>query len=199
MNMIKNNIFKILFYLLIIQIYASNVLLASHLEGKSKSEKERYLKIRLEQIPNNHKKVIIKPSNSLKKINKDVKKNKKISRMIDKSSLLSVIYYDGEKVVIDQKSDKIKEGTKIYSFSMSKSIVSYILGDAICNGHIKGLDDQIVNYVPEAKGTLYENSSFKELINMSAGDLNFANRKAGSKKFIYADKIIRNSLLQKTI
>jgi len=122
--MFKNNLIKVLFYLVIIQIYASNTLLASHLEGKSKSEKEHFLKIRLEQIPNNHKKVIIKPSNSLKKINKDVKKNKKISRMIDKSSLLSVIYYDGEKVVIDQKSDKIKEDTKIYSFSMSKSIAS---------------------------------------------------------------------------
>ena len=195
--MIKNNLFKILLYLIIIQIYVPNILVASHLEGKSKSEKERYLKIRIEQIPNNHNKVIIKPSNSLKKINKDVKKNKKISQMIDKSSLLSVIYYDGEKVVIDQKSDKIKEDTKIYSFSMSKSIASYMLGDAICNGYIKSLDDQIVNYVPEAKGTLYENSTFKDLINMSAGDLNFANRKAGSKKFIYADKIIRKKFTAK--
>ena len=68
--MLRNNLFKILFYLIIIQIYASNILVASHLEGKSKSEKERYLNIRLEQIPNNHKKVIIKPSNSLKKIKK---------------------------------------------------------------------------------------------------------------------------------
>ena len=68
-----------------------------------------------------------------------------------------------------------------YSFSMSKSLVSYQLGNAICNGHIKSLDDKISNYVPEAKGTLYENSTFKELINMTAGDTNFfANRKAGS-------------------
>ena len=195
--MIKNNFCKILFYLAISQIYISNILVASHLEGKSKSEKEKFLNIRIEQIPNAHKKVIIKPSNSLKKINKVVKKNNKISRMMDNSSLLSVIYYDGEKVIIDQKSDKIQDDTKIYSFSMSKSIVSYMLGDAICNGHIKGLDDLIINYVPEAKGTLYEKSSFKDLINMTAADLNFANRKAGSKKFIYADKIIRKEFTAK--
>ncbi len=104
--------------------------------------------------------------------------------------MLSVLYYDGQKVVVDKKSNKIKDDTKLYSFSVSKSLVSYMLGDAICNGHIKSLDDKISNYVPEAKGTLYENSTFKELINMAAGDTNFSNKKAGSAKFLYAADVI---------
>ena len=106
------------------------------------------------------------------------------------SSLLSVIYYDGKKIVVDKKSDKISNDTKLYSMSISKSFVSYILGNAICNKYIKSINDKISMYVPETKGTLYENSTFRDLINMSAGDINFSNRKPGSATFTYVDQVI---------
>ncbi len=105
--------------------------------------------------------------------------------------MLSILYFDGQNLVVDKKSDNIKGDTKLYSFSISKSFVSYILGNAICNGDIKSLDDKISNYVPETKGTLYEDSSFKDLTNMRAGDTNFASRKAGSATFIYVGQIIQ--------
>ena len=89
-----------------------------------------------------------------------------------------------------EKTEKIKDDTKLYSFSISKSFVSYILGEAICNGHIKSLEDKISVYVPETKGTVYENSTLKELINMSAGDTKFSSRKPGSANLPYASKVV---------
>jgi len=165
---------------------------SKHLKGKSKKVHDEYLEKRIVGLPSQFDQIKIQPANEIKNLNKKLienKNTKKIDKIIKKKSLLSVLYFDGQNIVVDKKSEKIKNDTKLYSFSISKSFLSYILGNAICDGHIKSLDDKISKYVPEAKGTLYENSTFKELINMAAGDINFASRKAGSAKFFYAADI----------
>ena len=173
---------------------------SKHLKGKSKKVHDEYLEIRIVGLPSQFDKIKIQPANDIKSLTKKLIENrntKKIDKIIKKKSLLSVLYFDGENIVVDKKSEKIKNDTKLYSMSISKSFLSYILGNAICDGHIKSLDDKISKYVPEAKGTLYENSTFKELINMAAGDINFASRKAGSATFIYAGKVISKKLTVK--
>ena len=165
---------------------------SEHLKGKSKKVHDEYLEKRIVGSRSKFNNIKIQPANDIKSLTKKLIENrntKKIDKIIKKKSLLSVLYFDGENIVVDKKSEKIKNDTKLYSMSISKSFLSYILGNAICDGHIKSLDDKISKYVPEAKGTLYENSTFKELINMAAGDINFASRKAGSAKFFYAADI----------
>jgi len=188
------NNFKSFLFVLVVSVFFNSLALAEHLKGKSKAEKDGYLKIRIIDLPAAFKKIQISPASTVKTLNKELIENKdtkKIDKNIKNKSLLSVLYYDGQKIVVDKKSEKIQDNTKLYSFSISKSFVSYILGNTICNGDIKSLDDKISDYVPETKGTLYENSSFKDLINMKAGDTNFASRKAGSATFIYAGDIAR--------
>ena len=165
---------------------------SKHLKGKSKKVHDEYLEKRIVGSRSKFNNIKIQPANDIKSLTKKLienKNTKKIDKIIKKKSLLSVLYFDGQNIVVDKKSEKIKNDTKLYSMSISKSFLSYILGNAICDGHIKSLDDKISKYVPEAKGTLYENSTFKELINMAAGDINFASRKAGSAKFFYAADI----------
>jgi hypothetical protein len=188
------NNFKSFLFILVVSVFFNSLALAEHLKGKSKAEKEGYLKVRVVDIPAGFKKIQISPAATVKTLNREIienKNTKKIDKNIINKSLLSVLYFDGQKIVVDKKSEKIQDNTKLYSFSISKSFVSYILGNAICNGDIKSLDDKISDYVPETKGTLYENSTFKDLINMKAGDTNFASRKAGSATFIYAGDIAR--------
>ena len=183
-----------IFLTLILSILFNTLALAEHLKGKSKAEKDGYLKARIIDIPAGFKKIKISPASTVKNLNRELienKNTKKIDENLKKKSLLSVLYFDGQNVVVDKKSDKIQDDTKLYSFSISKSFVSYILGNAICNGDIKSLDDKISDYVPETKGTIYENSTFKDLINMKAGDTNFASRKAGSATFIYAGQVVQ--------
>ena len=189
MKILKISIVAILFAFVFNTASFSN-----HLKDKSKKEKEKWHELRLGNWPSQFDKVKIKPANKIKNLTKksiENKNTKKIDKNIKKKSLLSVLYFDGQNIIVDKKSDRIKNETKLYGFSMSKSFVSYILGNAICEGHIKSLEDKISSYVPETKGTLYENSTFKELINMTAGDTNFASREAGSATFIYAGIIKR--------
>ena len=193
---------KTIFLTLILSILLNTLALAEHLKGKSKAEKDGYLKARIIDIPAGFKKIKISPASTVKNLNRELienKNTKKIDENLKKKSLLSVLYFDGQNVVVDKISDKIQDDTKLYSFSISKSFVSYILGNAICNGDIKSLDDKISDYVPETKGTIYENSTFKDLINMKAGDTNFASRKAGSVTFIYAGQVVQKKRQLKNI
>jgi CubicO group peptidase (beta-lactamase class C family) len=94
--------------------------------------------------------------------------------MINETDLLSVLFYDGNAITVNElSSKKLGELGKMYSMSMAKSYVGYLTGHALCDGVIKKLDDPIGSYVPETKGTLYEGVSIRSMINMSAGDSSY--------------------------
>ena len=186
--------FKTLIATIILSFLFNSSLWADHLKGKSKQELDRFLKGRIVGTPAEFDKILISPAKKSLFLNKELienKNTKNIDKILKNKSLLSVLYFDGQNVVVDKKSDKIQDDTKLYSFSISKSFVSYLLGTTICNGDFKSLDDKISDHVTETKGTLYENSTFRDLINMRAGDTNFASRKAGSATFIYAGQVIQ--------
>ena len=55
------------------------------------------------------------------------------------------------------------------SFSVAKSVTSTLVGAAIQDGHIKGLEDVVTNYIPELKGSGYDGVSIRQLLMMSSG------------------------------
>jgi CubicO group peptidase (beta-lactamase class C family) len=55
------------------------------------------------------------------------------------------------------------------SFSVGKSVTSTLIGAAIKDGYIKSLDSQIVDYLPELKGTAYDGVTIGDLITMRSG------------------------------
>lgn len=62
------------------------------------------------------------------------------------------------------------EGTNLYpAWSMSKSLVSLTVGHALCEGHIKNLDDTAQQYVPEAIDTVWGRATLRQLLQMRSG------------------------------
>jgi CubicO group peptidase (beta-lactamase class C family) len=55
------------------------------------------------------------------------------------------------------------------SFSVAKSITSTLVGAAIRDGYIAGLDDAITQYITELKGTAYEGVTVRHLLTMTSG------------------------------
>lgn len=55
------------------------------------------------------------------------------------------------------------------AWSMSKSFVSALVGIAVKEGKIRSLNDVAGKYVPQLKGTAYENVTLKNLLQMSSG------------------------------
>ena len=55
------------------------------------------------------------------------------------------------------------------SFSVTKSVVSMLVGAAIKDGYITSVDDPITNYLPHLRGGAYANVSVGQLLQMSSG------------------------------
>jgi|TARA_B100000809_G_scaffold167584_1_gene164930 CubicO group peptidase (beta-lactamase class C family) len=61
------------------------------------------------------------------------------------------------------------EDSKWISFSVSKSLVSMLMGAAIQDGYIESVDEKITDYLPRLKGSSYDQSSIKNVLQMSSG------------------------------
>ena len=55
------------------------------------------------------------------------------------------------------------------SFSVAKSFTSTLVGAAIRDGAIKSLDDKVSAYIPDLRGSAYDNVSIRQLLTMSSG------------------------------
>jgi CubicO group peptidase (beta-lactamase class C family) len=55
------------------------------------------------------------------------------------------------------------------SFSVAKSVTSMLIGAAIQDGYIKSVDEKITDYLPRLKNSAYEQSSIRNVLQMSSG------------------------------
>lgn len=61
------------------------------------------------------------------------------------------------------------ERTRFMGWSMTKSITSTLVGAALADGLIASLDDQIVKYLPELKGSGYDGVTVRQILQMRSG------------------------------
>ncbi len=62
-----------------------------------------------------------------------------------------------------------QEDTKVISWSVSKSIVSALVGIAIDDGYIKDIQEPVTNYVPTLQESGYSEVPIKDILQMSSG------------------------------
>jgi len=55
------------------------------------------------------------------------------------------------------------------SFSVAKSFTSTLVGAAIEDGYINSVDDMVSDYIPDLKGSAYDNVTIKQLLTMTSG------------------------------
>ena len=53
---------------------------------------------------------------------------------------------------------------------MAKSLVSYLLGHALCEGKIGSVEDTVQKYLKVTSGTPWGNKTLRQMINMQAGN-----------------------------
>ena len=125
--------------------------------------------------PNDGYKYNVEKSNRPYIFKSDLRENKDVKNEFQKTALLSYLIYEKGKIVVDEITPKERFGelfnnqSKLHSQSAGKSITSYIVGHAICDGYISSIDAKIDDW-PAAKNTLYDNQKIIDLLNMNAGD-----------------------------
>ena len=55
------------------------------------------------------------------------------------------------------------------SFSVAKSFTATLVGAAIQDGYIKSIDDMVSDYIPDLKGSAYDNVTIAQLLTMTSG------------------------------
>src|SRR6056300_2026967 len=125
--------------------------------------------------PHNWDKFKVIGSENYYKFETDLIEDKNVKKEIKntkKTGLISYLLFEDNKIKIDEENlpEYIRSNNGIMpSHSVGKSLVSYVLGHAICEGYIDSiniiLDDWSV-----LKGTLYNGQKLIDILNMSAGD-----------------------------
>jgi len=113
----------------------------------------------------------------------------------EKTGLVSYLLYENGVVVIDEKSqdywltnDKISEENQVFkSNSVGKSLASYIVGHAICEGYIDNVDVVLDDW-SVLNNTLYKNQKLIDLLNMKAGDQKYIGQKNFKKDDLLNDE-----------
>ena len=105
----------------------------------------------------------------------------KVDKQLSKGFLLSYLFYDNGVIKYDGMAkkgrfrDDVTDKTLFYTHSTGKSITSYIVGHAICDGYISSIDE-IIDW-PLMENTLYHGQPLRNLLNMAAGDKHVVDEK----------------------
>lgn len=93
---------------------------------------------------------------------------KPVADWLERTSMTSlVVIRDGKLVHEEYRLGTKPEDLRI-SWSMAKSFLSAMFGQAVTDGRIM-LSDPVDKYVPELKGTVYEGVSVRNVLNMASG------------------------------
>ncbi len=79
-----------------------------------------------------------------------------------------VIVQDG-KVRLEKYGLGFDAKGKWTSFSVAKSFTSTMVGAAIKDGYIKSIEDKVSTYIPDLKGSAYDDVTIKQLLTMTSG------------------------------
>ena len=117
----------------------------------------------------------VKPSKKPYKFKSKLKEDKYIDKQLNKTSLISYLRFEDNKITIDKFTSEdrfgkfINQDTKLRSMSVGKTLVSYVAGHAICEGYIDSINSRLNDW-PLIENTLYYDQKLINLLNMSAGD-----------------------------
>lgn len=125
--------------------------------------------------PDGWDKFEVKGSEKYYKFQSELIEDKDVKKEIENSQetgLISYLLFENGKIRIDQEKlpeyIKSKNGV-LPSHSVGKSLVSYVLGHAICEGYIDSIDVTLDDW-SVLNGTLYKGQKLIDILNMNAGD-----------------------------
>ena len=116
--------------------------------------------------------------------------NPTIEQELSDGYLLSYLYYEDGVIrynglpPTERFNPAVDDQTLFFTHSTGKSIVSYIVGHAICEGYIQSADE-VIDW-PMMQNTVYDGQTLKDLLNMNAGDSHVVTN--GASRVIGADQ-----------
>jgi|TARA_B100000242_G_C43005516_1_gene467240 hypothetical protein len=129
----------------------------------------------IEQQVKRNQKYEVDPSPNPYEFRSSLKEDEYIDKQLKKTALLSYLLFEDGQITIDKISPNDRFGkfinneTKLRSMSVGRSMASYTLAHAICDGYIDSFDTRLDDW-PLLENTLYYNQKLSDILNMNSGD-----------------------------
>lgn len=91
------------------------------------------------------------------------------SAYMDDQRVAGVLVIQDGRIRLERYGLGISETDRWVSFSMTKSLTSTLIGAAIADGSIDGLDDPVVRYLPGLADGGYDGVTLRQLLTMTSG------------------------------
>lgn len=90
-------------------------------------------------------------------------------RYIENGTAFALILMHHGRIVFEEYGNGATKDSKLRAYSMAKSLTSLALGEALCAGKVKGLDEKAATYATALGATAYGKSSVRNLLKMMSG------------------------------
>lgn len=92
-----------------------------------------------------------------------------VAAYMDEAEATGLLAIRRGEIVLERYASGNDESTVWASRSMAKSITSLMIGTAVRSQHIRSVDDPVVLYLPELKGTHYDAVTLRHCLQMTSG------------------------------
>ncbi len=92
-----------------------------------------------------------------------------IADFVARTDTTGLLILKGDQILYEGYFQGADSQDLFMSFSMGKSFVSTLVAFAVADGKIKSIDDPILGYLPELKGSAYETATIKQVLQMATG------------------------------
>lgn len=94
---------------------------------------------------------------------------RRVDAFIEDTGTTGLLVAKGNTIIFENYYDGYKENDRMICWSVSKSLISALIGIAIEEGHIKDTEDYVTDYVPALIESGYNEVSIKDVLQMSSG------------------------------
>ncbi len=93
----------------------------------------------------------------------------RLSELLPATDTVAFLVVKDDAIAFEEYYGNFGRATPSLSFSMSKSVLSILVGCAIADGHLKSVDQSVTDLVPELKSAGFAPVTLKHLLQMTSG------------------------------
>jgi CubicO group peptidase (beta-lactamase class C family) len=92
-----------------------------------------------------------------------------VHEYLERQSVAGLLVIKDGAVVYERYRLGNDRATRWISYSVTKSVVSMLIGAAIQDGYIRSVDEPVTDYLPRLKGSAYDDARIRDLLQMASG------------------------------
>jgi CubicO group peptidase (beta-lactamase class C family) len=112
-----------------------------------------------------------------------------LAEYLDRTSTAAFVVLRDDRVVYERYGRGYDERSLLNSFSIAKSMVSTLVGIAVAEGRISGLDATVADYRPDFARTAYGRVTLRHLLSMTSGVGDAPSMLPGRAQYYYGDDL----------